>query len=107
MGTGSDSLPIIAAISSRWWYSWTLYASQHSSNGKVLVDFCESQSGFVSEGHWNTLNGIESPTLRLAGSVWLNPSNVGNYFLFGIVELDRQPRQLRANTRHCHRLKLK
>ncbi len=34
MGTGSDWLPIIAAISSRWWYSWTLYASQHSSNGK-------------------------------------------------------------------------
>ena len=34
MGTESDWLPIIAAISSRWWYPWTLYASHHSSNGK-------------------------------------------------------------------------
>ncbi len=34
MGTGFNWLPIIAAISSRWWYPWTLYASQHSSNGK-------------------------------------------------------------------------
>lgn len=34
MGTGSDWLLIIAAMSSRWWYPWTLYASQHSSNGK-------------------------------------------------------------------------
>lgn len=34
MGTGSDWLPIVAAILSRWWYPWTLYASQHSSNGK-------------------------------------------------------------------------
>ncbi len=41
MGTGSDWLLIIAAISSRWWYSWTLYASQHSSNGKSASQLLE------------------------------------------------------------------
>ncbi len=41
MGTGSDWLPIIAAISSRWWYLWTLYASQHSSNGKSASQLLE------------------------------------------------------------------
>ena len=41
MGTGSDWLPIITAISSRWWYSWTLYASQHSSNGKSASELLE------------------------------------------------------------------
>jgi len=41
METGSDWLSIIAAISSRWWYPWTLYASQHSSNGKSASRFLE------------------------------------------------------------------
>ncbi len=43
MGTGSDWLPIVAAMSSRWWYPWTLYASQHSSNGKSASRLLEVQ----------------------------------------------------------------
>jgi hypothetical protein len=39
----SDWLPIVAAILWRWWYPWTLYASQHSSNGKSASRLLEVQ----------------------------------------------------------------
>lgn len=39
------------------------------------------------------LNGIKPPTLTV-GSVWLNFFNVGNYFLFEVVDLGRRSQQL-------------